>query len=155
MQQTNPGHVQQQVSTLQELRADYFRNDLAVAKILIAIMLVLLTVTALGVGGLASFWVQQRSKQIGIRRALGATRRDILHYFQLENLLIVGAGIVLGAVLAYVLNQLLMQRFELDRLSSPTVITGILAMWVLGQLAVLGPALLAAAVPPAVATRNA
>lgn len=44
--------------------------------------LALLIVTALGIIGLASLWVAQRRKQIGIRRALGATRGDILRYFQ-------------------------------------------------------------------------
>ncbi|MET7142083.1 FtsX-like permease family protein [Xanthomonas sp. PPL139] len=155
MQRANPTYVQQEVSTLQEMRADYFKSDSAVARMLLAIILILLTVTALGIGGLASFWVQQRTRQIGIRRALGATRGDILRYFQLENLLIVGGGALLGAVLAYVMNQWLMQRFELERLSSPTVLTGIVAVWLLGQCAVLGPALRAAAVPPATATRSA
>ncbi|UYC11593.1 FtsX-like permease family protein [Xanthomonas sp. CFBP 8445] len=155
MQRANPTYVQQRVATMQELRADYFKSDSAVARMLLAIILILLTVTALGIGGLASFWVQQRTRQIGIRRALGATRGDILRYFQLENLLIVGGGALLGAVLAYVMNQWLMQRFELERLSSPTVLTGIVAVWLLGQCAVLGPALRAAAVPPATATRSA
>ncbi|WP_254459247.1 ABC transporter permease [Xanthomonas sacchari] len=155
MQRANPTYVQQQVATLQEVRADYFKGDSAVARMLLAIILMLLTVTALGIGGLASFWVQQRARQIGIRRALGATRGDIVQYFQLENFLIVGGGVVLGALLAYVMNQWLMQRFELERLSSPTVLTGVLAVWLLGQFAVLGPALRAAAVPPATATRSA
>ncbi|MBB5884803.1 ABC transporter permease [Xanthomonas sp. LMG 8992] len=155
MQRANPTYVQQQVATMQELRTEYFKSDSAVARMLLAIILILLTVTALGIGGLASFWVQQRTRQIGIRRALGATRGDILRYFQAENLLIVGAGALLGAVLAYVMNQWLMQRFELERLSSPTVLTGIVAVWLLGQFAVLGPALRAAAVPPATATRSA
>ncbi|MBB5941723.1 FtsX-like permease family protein [Xanthomonas sp. 3307] len=155
MQRANPTYVQQQVATMQELRTEYFKSDSAVARMLLAIILILLTVTALGIGGLASFWVQQRTRQIGIRRALGATRDDILRYFQLENLLIVGGGALLGAVLAYVMNQWLMQRFELERLSSPTVLTGMVAVWLLGQCAVLGPALRAAAVPPATATRSA
>ncbi|WP_225209897.1 hypothetical protein [Xanthomonas bonasiae] len=67
----------------------------------------------------------------------------------------VGGGSLLGAVLAYVMNQWLMQRFELERLSSLTVLTGLLTVWLLGQFAVLGPALRTAAVPPATATRSA
>ena len=155
MQQANPGHVQQEVKSVAELRTDYFRNDRATARMLLAIVAILLSITALGVTGLASFWVQQRTKQIGIRRALGATRHDILRYFQLENFLIVGAGVLLGTLLAFVLNQWLMRRFELDHLDPHMVITGALAVWLLGQLAVLGPALRAAAVPPIVATRSA
>lgn len=155
MQQANPGHVQQEVKSVAELRTDYFRSERATARMLLAIVAILLAITALGVTGLASFWVQQRTKQIGIRRALGATRRDILRYFQLENFLIVGPGVLLGTLLAFALNQWLMRRFELDHLDPPMVITGAIAVWLLGQLAVLGPALRAAAVPPIVATRSA
>jgi putative ABC transport system permease protein len=155
MQQANPGHVQQQVKAMTELRTNYFRHDRAVARMLIAIMAILLIITGLGVGGLASFWVQQRTKQIGIRRALGATRYDILRYFQLENFLIVSGGVVLGTTLAFGVNQWLMHHFEIGRLSNATVVIGMAVVWALGQLAVLGPALRAAAVPPVIATRSA
>jgi putative ABC transport system permease protein len=155
MQQANPGHVQQRVVPMTSLREEQFRNDAATNRMLLTIMGILLTVTALGVGGLASFWVQQRTKQIGIRRALGATRNDILRYFQLENFLIVGGGVAIGALLAFVLNQWLMQHYELDRLDVKTVLAGVGAVCLLGQLAVLGPALRAASIPPVVATRSA
>ena len=124
------------------------------ASILVGVITALLLVTALGIAGLASFWVQQRRRQIGIRRALGATRADILHYFQTENFLIVGGGIALGMVLAFAVNLLLMQHYELPRLPLSYLPIGALALWGLGQLAVLGPALRAAAVPPVVATRS-
>ena len=112
-------------------------------------------VTGLGIVGLASFWVAQRHKQIGIRRALGATRTDILRYFQTENFLIVTLGVVLGVLLAVGLNLLLMKPYELPRLPLWYLPVGALALWGLGQLAVLAPALRAAAVPPVVATRSA
>jgi putative ABC transport system permease protein len=155
MEKANPGHVQQKVQSMADLRADYFKADRALAGILTTIMAILLAVTALGIGGLASFWVQQRTRQIGIRRALGATRGDILRYFQMENFLIVGGGLLLGCLLAYALNQFLMQRFELSRLPPSYLALGVPALWLLGQLAVLGPALRAARIPPAIATRNA
>ena len=140
--------------TISDLRVRYFRQDLAMAGMLIGVIVALLLVTALGIVGLASFWVQQRRKQIGIRRAIGATRSDILHYFQTENFLIVTLGIVLGMLLAYALNLLLMTHYELPRLPLYYLPIGALALWLLGQLAVLGPALRAAAVPPVVATRS-
>jgi putative ABC transport system permease protein len=114
----------------------------------------LLLVTALGIVGLTSFWVQQRRKQIGIRRAIGATRADILAYFQTENFLIVSGGIGIGMVLAFALNIALMNYYELPHLPLYYLPLGALVLWVLGQLAVLGPALRAAAVPPVVATRS-
>ena len=83
-----------------DLRAEFFQRDRTMIGLLIASALGLLFVTALGIAGLANFWVQQRARSIGIRRAIGATRGDILRYFQTENFLIVGAGIVLGVMLA-------------------------------------------------------
>ena len=121
---------------------------------LVLVIAALLLVTALGIVGLASFWVQQRTKQIGIRRALGATRGQILRYFQTENFLLATVGIVLGMLLAYAINQLLMGKYELPRLPLHYLPIGAVALWLLGQLAVFGPARRAAAVPPAVATRS-
>ena len=109
---------------------------------------------ALGIVGLASFWVAQRRRQIGVRRALGATRKDILRYFQIENFLIVTIGIVLGMILAYAINMILMNFYELPRLPFWYLPIGALALWILGQLAVLAPALRAAAVPPVAAMRS-
>jgi putative ABC transport system permease protein len=140
--------------TLPQLRDRYFRDDRAMAGMLVGVIVALLLVTALGIVGLTSFWVAQRRKQIGVRRALGATRGDILNYFQTENFLIVSFGIGLGMVLAFGLNLVLMSHYELPRLPLWYLPVGALALWGLGQLAVLAPALRAAAVPPVVATRS-
>jgi putative ABC transport system permease protein len=137
-----------------DLRDHYFDSDRAMIKILLGVILALMLVTALGIVGLASFWVQQRLKQIGIRRAVGATRADILRYFHAENFLIVTMGIIMGIVLAYALNLTMMRVYEVTLLPPGYLGTGALVLWLLGQLAVLGPALRAAAVPPVVATRT-
>ena len=150
----NPGHVEAKSFTMTGLRKRTFRGDLAVGRMLIAIILILVIVTVLGVSGLASFWVQQRRRQIGMRRALGATRGDILRYFQIENFLIVSLGVLLGTVCTFALNLFLMHHFELPQLPLPYVPIGAVSLWVLGQVAVLGPALRAARVPPVVATRS-
>jgi len=140
--------------TIGHLREYFFKNDRAMAGLLVGVIAALLGVTAFGIVGLASFWVAQRRKQIGIRRALGATRADILRYFQTENFLIVTFGIVVGVVLAIGINLLLMKFFEVPRLPLWYLPIGVVVLWLLGQLAVLVPALRAAAVPPVVATRS-
>ena len=140
--------------TYTQIRAAYFQRDTTMIGLLIASVFGLLFVTALGIAGLANFWVQQRTRSIGIRRAIGATCGDILRYFQAENFLIVTAGIVLGALLAVVLNLLLMTHYELPRLPLWYLPVGALVLWALGQLSVLSPALHAAKVPPVVATRS-
>lgn len=152
--QRDPQRILDDATTFTHMRAQYFRRDNAMIGLLLAAGLGLLVVTAAGIAGLASFWVQQRTHTIGIRRALGATRANILRYFHAENFLIVGGGVLLGCVLAYALNLLLMKYYALQVLSPGYLAIGASALWLMGQLAVLGPALRAAAVPPAVATRS-
>jgi putative ABC transport system permease protein len=119
------------------------------------VCLILLAVTAAGIVGLTSFWVGQRHRQIGVRRALGARKIDILHYFQIENLVIASVGAVIGLMLAVGLNLLLMKSFEMDRLPVLYVLAGIVMVLALGQAAVFAPARRASNVPPVVATRAA
>jgi putative ABC transport system permease protein len=119
------------------------------------ICLILIAVTAAGIVGLTSFWVGQRHRQIGVRRALGARKIDILHYFQIENLLIAGFGAVIGVLLALGLNLWLITRYEMSHLPVPYVLLGVIAVLVLGQAAVFVPARRASNVPPVSATRAA
>ena len=124
------------------------------AYLLAGVSFALLIITALGVIGLASFWVQQRTRQIGVRRALGATRGDIVRYFQVENFILATIGIVLGMALAYAINLWLMQKYQVARLPGEFLPIGAVLLWLLGQIAVLGPAMRAAMIPPAIATRS-
>lgn len=140
--------------TMEALRLEYYQRQRSMVWLLASVIIALLVVTALGIVGLASFWVQQRNRQIGVRRALGATRGQVLRYFQTENLLLTTIGIILGMLLAYAINQFLMTHYELQRLPAMYLPIGAVALWLLGQIAVYGPAKRAAAVPPAVATRS-
>jgi putative ABC transport system permease protein len=79
---------------------------------------------------------------------------DVLRYFQTENFLLASMGIVLGMVLAYGINLILMREYELPRLPFVYLPVGAAVLWALGQAAVLAPALRAASVPPVVATRG-
>jgi putative ABC transport system permease protein len=124
------------------------------AGLLVGVCVALLIVTALGIVGLGSFWVSQRRRQIGVRRALGATRTDVLRYFQTENFLLATMGIVLGMVLAYGINIVLMLRYESPRLPAIYLPLGAIALWLLGQAAVYAPARRASRVPPVEATRG-
>jgi len=63
-------------------------------------------------------------------------------------------GVVLGMALAFGINIYLMQHYEMDRMPWYYLPASAVALWLLGQLAVLGPAMRAAAVPPVVATRS-
>ncbi|ULU27294.1 ABC transporter permease [Dyella terrae] len=142
------------VLSFSEVRSRAYESDRGMAILMGVISLVLLAVTAAGIVGLTSFWVGQRRKQIGVRRALGATRRDILRYFMAENLLISCAGALVGVLLAIAMNLWMVTRFEMHRLSLTYLVIGAVMLLLLGQGAVLAPALRASRVPPVEATRS-
>jgi putative ABC transport system permease protein len=150
----NRGRLIKLARTFSEQKSRTYSDDIAMVKLLSAVIVVLGAVTSLGIVGLAWFSVSQRRKQIGTRRALGATRADILRYFMLENWLITSVGLILGVVASLALNWFLDTRFEVGRVPLWYLPLGMLALWVLGQLAVLLPARRAASVPPALATRS-
>ncbi len=154
--EVNPLRVidEDEIKSFAQIRRQAYRGDVGMAILMGVICLILLAVTAAGIVGLTSFWVGQRTRQIGIRRALGATRGQILRYFQMENFLIATLGIAVGMLLAFALNQILMSHYELPRLPLAYLPVGALTLWLLGQIAVFGPARRAAAVPPAIATRS-
>jgi len=137
------------------LRTEIYKNDKGLVVILGVVCAALLAVTAFGIVGLTSYWVAQRRRQIGIRRALGATRNAIIQYFQTENLLIAGAGAAIGVALAVSLNLWMVNAFAMQRLNSGYALIGAAVVMLLGQAAVLWPALKAASIPPALATRAA
>jgi len=146
--------VHLRTTSLVEARANRYRADRSLAWMLITIMGLLLLVTASGIVGMASLWVNQRRKQIGVRRAIGARRGDILRYFLVENFMVTSLGIVVGLGLALALNHWLVSALEVPRLPLHYLPGGVVALWALGLLATLGPAWRAARIPPAEATRS-
>jgi len=142
------------VRSFAQVREHAYKGDRGMAILMGVVCLVLLGITAAGIVGLTSFWVGQRRKQIGVRRALGATKHDILSYFLTENLLIGVAGVVIGTLLALGMNLWLVTQFEMARLSPAYVLAGVVALLLLGQGAVLAPAMRASRVSPVEATRS-
>ncbi|MGK5038420.1 ABC transporter permease [Janthinobacterium sp. LB3P118] len=142
------------IDTLEKHRQLRYRADRGLSWMLIAVSTLLLLVTASGIVGIASLWVTQRRKQIGVRRALGARRIDILRYFLTENLMITSVGVACGVLLALGLNQLLVSQLEMARLPPGYLLAGALVFWLLGVGAVYGPAWRAASISPATATRS-
>lgn len=141
--------------TFNEYRADYFRDDVTMMSVLSVVIILLLLINALGIIGLVSFWINQRTKQIGTRRALGASKQDILRYFLAENLIMSGMGVLIGMLLAMAVNNWLVTEFSLPKLPALYLISGALLLMLLGILATYLPARRAANIPPAIATRSA
>lgn len=151
----NTGRIIDGTATMADLRRRAYLDDSAMIKLLLFIVSLLTAITSLGIIGLASFSVARRTKQIGTRRALGATRPAILRYFLLENFLISSVGVAGGAVLAVGLNIWMVQTFDLTPIAWYIIPAAMLVLWLVGQAAVFGPARRASRVSPAIATRTA
>lgn len=140
--------------TMSEVKGNGYALNVFLVRVLALITVLLLAVTALGIFGTTSFSVTQRTKQIGTRRALGASRTEIVRYFLLENTLIAGMGIGLGLLAAFGLNVLLVTEFAGARIGPALVLGGVLLLWLIGVAATILPARRASKLSPALATRT-
>jgi putative ABC transport system permease protein len=151
---SNPDRAITFVRSHTQIKERSYRADSRMVAFLSVLIGLMISVTALGIVGLASFLVNVRRKQIGTRRAVGARRADIIRYFMLENWLLTTGGVVAGTVLAFAFGQWLSSAYALPRLPPMYVVGGVVVLWILGQLAAFLPARRAAAIPPAIATRT-
>jgi putative ABC transport system permease protein len=142
------------VRTLSEIKLRYFKRTLMAMKIWASVIVLMIFITSLGIIGLTSFSVTQRTREIGTRRALGATRSAILRYFLLENWLITGIGLALGTPLTIALNFVLAEYAEAPKIDLMLFVGGAAVLWTAGILAALIPAMRAITVTPEIATRT-
>jgi putative ABC transport system permease protein len=140
--------------TFAETRAAQYRSDRSLALILTIVCALMLAVAGLGVIALTSYWVAQRRRQIGMRRALGASWRDILAYFHIENLLIAGTGAAIGVAAGYAGNVWLATNQGIARMDLSYLCIAAVAVLAMSQAAVIWPALRAAGLSPAAAIRG-
>ncbi|MFL6605114.1 MAG: ABC transporter permease [Steroidobacteraceae bacterium] len=151
---SNPNRVIKFVRSVEHFKKILYRDDRNMEIFLITVTVLLLAIASLGIFGLATFNVSARTKQIGTRRAVGARRGDIVRYFMVENGLITTTGIVVGCALALAIGYWLSLQYQLPRLELYYLVGGVLALWIIGQLAAWQPARRASAVSPSVATRT-
>lgn len=140
--------------TVMETKNNFFSGGRLVVTAMSAVIVVLIFVTALGLVGITSLSVSERTKQIGTRRALGATKADILKHFLAENWIVTTAGLALGIAATYALNYFLVSNLTDAKMPWYLVGVGMVLLWINGIAATIPPALRAAKVPPAIATRS-
>jgi putative ABC transport system permease protein len=115
---------------------------------------VALVLSAIGVYGVLSFTVSQQTKEIGIRMALGAARRDVLGLMLWKGLWPVVMGLTLGIGAALATTRVLAKMLFEVRPSDPLTLVGVVALLItVAFVAVLVPARRAARVDPLIAVR--
>jgi len=116
---------------------------------------VALVLAALGLYGLMSYWVEQRTKEIGIRVALGATSRSVVSMVMRAGLQWACAGIVVGIGCALAFGQALSNSlFGVTATDPVTLATVIAVLTAVAAAASSLPTLRATKVDPAVALRH-
>ena len=124
-----------------------------------AVGLVTLGLGAIGVINIMLVSVTERTREIGLRKALGATRRNILFQFFLEGLMLTGVSGAIGVVAAYVATKLFgllppIEGFELPHIYPATALLAMGSLALAGIVAGLYPARRAAMLQPVEALRQ-
>jgi putative ABC transport system permease protein len=109
---------------------------------------------AVGLYGLLAYTLVRRLPEIGIRMALGATRRDVTRMILRSALGLVCAGLVLGAPLAMLVQRALTRALSLPAVSPATILVSAGVMLLVGLFAACIPARRAARVEPTDALRS-
>jgi putative ABC transport system permease protein len=142
------------VATMEQLIANSLGPRRTPMYLLIAFAALALALAATGIYGVLSYWVAQRSREIGIRMALGASRRSVVHLVVGQGARLMIFGMIIGLVLALALGRFLAS--QLFNLSARDPITFLTVSGVLGAVAALScflPAWRASRVDPLVALR--
>jgi putative ABC transport system permease protein len=113
-----------------------------------------LVLAAVGVYGVVSYMVVQRTGEIGVRMALGAQTRDVLRFVQRDGMFRAGVGLLAGLIISVALTRVLTsQLYEVDALDPLTFGTVFLLLTGIAVAAGYIPARRAARVDPMVALR--
>jgi putative ABC transport system permease protein len=142
------------VFTMAEHLKRFYRHDKGLADLFLLLCGLMLFVTAISSYAYSQFHISRQKKYIGIRRALGARKKDILLYVLTENWLVYGIGCVLGIVFALGFNILLSQYISLSKPDMMLFFIASTVIFVAGTIATWIPAQKTSNVPPVIATRT-
>lgn len=142
------------VRTLDEQLHRMFRNEFGLATLLAVLSGLMLLVSMISSYSNAHFNALKRQQEIGIKRALGASKQGILLEMLTENWLSTGTGAVLGLTAAVGLNQLLAMVISIPALPLWLPLTALLMLMCCVTLATWYPATIATRVSPATATKT-
>jgi ABC-type antimicrobial peptide transport system permease subunit len=137
-----PDQPVERASTLQDIRAEVLTPDRLNAIVFGGFAGVALLISVVGVAGVLAFSVSGRTREFGIRMALGAQRRDILTNVLVEGLVIASIGVAAGVVVAFAFAS------AIGKYVAGVQLPGTLA-FIASAVVLLAAAVIASAVPAA------
>jgi predicted permease len=148
----DPRSPVEELQTVGELRRGRLAAPRLTATLLAAFAALALLVTLTGVAAVVGSAVTQRTREIGVRMALGASRGSVLRLVLGEGLGLVAVGLLLGAAGAVAFGRLVARFLYATAATDAATYAGVVALFVLASaLAVLAPARRATGVAPLVA----
>ncbi len=150
----DPNQPVENVQTLDNLRYEALAAPRLTATLLGVFAALALLVTLAGIGGVIATSVQQRTKEFGLRMALGARRDSVLMMVVRQGLTLVVIGLAIGIVGALVAGRVLSSYLYQTAPRDPLIFAGVAALFILsGIIACLIPARRATTVDPLIALR--
>jgi len=153
----NPNLPLLNIATIQEQVSNLIANDELISVLTTLFSLLALLLSVIGLYGVISYNVVQRTTEIGVRMALGAQLQTVLWMIQRESLILLGIGIALGLPLAITATRSIRtisnQLFGISAIDPVTFVCAIAVVIGMIVLATLIPARRATRVNPVVALR--
>jgi putative ABC transport system permease protein len=143
------------VQTLNDALANTLWENRFRALLVGAFSAIALALAAIGLYGVMAYSVRQRTREIGIRIALGATRRQILGEITRLGGILAGAGIVIGITLANFASRFIVKLlYDAQAFDFTTYFYSTAILFLVAMLACLIPGLRATSIDPTVALRE-
>jgi putative ABC transport system permease protein len=142
------------ITTMAEHMKRFYSHDKGLAELFLMLCGLMIFVTAISSYAYSQFHISRQKKYIGIRRALGARKKDILLYVLTENWLVYSIGCTLGLAMALGFNILLSQYISLSKPDIMLFILASVVIFIAGTIATLIPAIKTSNIPPVIATRT-
>jgi putative ABC transport system permease protein len=143
------------VSTLPDVARDATARHRFRAVLVMTFAALALVLAMVGVFGILAYSVQQRVRELGVRRALGATTGDIVRLIVGQAVRLIAAGAVIGLALSVAFSRVLSTMlYGVEPLDPATFAFVAAALAVTAVVAICGPAWQAIRVDPAVALRG-
>ena len=154
-EKVNPGYLIDRKSMNEELAFyyDFLFGDLS--KITALATFLALVIACLGLLGIATYTIETKTKEVGIRKVLGATEKQLIVYLSKSFVYILLISIVIAVPLAYLLNDLWLQQiaYRVD-ITPGVVLFSVTLLTILGILTIGSQTFRASTVNPVDSLRN-